>query len=62
MQKGLAEAKPLIFLVARGGIEPPTQGFSILAKPHFPALTAIPEIPENLAISTVFGDAYHFLD
>ncbi len=28
MQKGLAEAKPLIFLVARGGIEPPTQGFS----------------------------------
>jgi hypothetical protein len=30
MQKGLAEAKPLIFLVARGGIEPPTQGFSIL--------------------------------
>jgi hypothetical protein len=28
--KGLAEAKPLIFLVARGGIEPPTQGFSIL--------------------------------
>jgi hypothetical protein len=30
MKKGLAEAKPLIFLVARGGIEPPTQGFSIL--------------------------------
>ncbi|HEV7814824.1 MAG TPA: hypothetical protein VGP06_06935, partial [Janthinobacterium sp.] len=29
-KKDLAEAKSLIFLVARGGIEPPTQGFSIL--------------------------------
>jgi hypothetical protein len=29
-EKDLAEAKSLIFLVARGGIEPPTQGFSIL--------------------------------
>ncbi|MFM2252676.1 MAG: hypothetical protein RJB68_1013, partial [Pseudomonadota bacterium] len=28
--KGLAEAKPLKNLVAKGGIEPPTQGFSVL--------------------------------
>jgi hypothetical protein len=28
-EKGLPEGKPLIKLVAKGGIEPPTQGFSI---------------------------------
>ena len=29
-KKGSCFHEPLIFLVARGGIEPPTQGFSIL--------------------------------
>jgi hypothetical protein len=29
-QKGLHIVQPFVFLVARGGIEPPTQGFSIL--------------------------------
>jgi hypothetical protein len=34
-QKGLVEAKPLMFLVARGGIEPPAQGFSTVASKGF---------------------------
>jgi hypothetical protein len=47
MQKGLAEAKPLIFLVARGGIEAPTQEFSILCFKILEAQFFSYPIPEN---------------
>jgi hypothetical protein len=41
-QKSHPKVADSLFLVARGGIEPPTQGFSILANTRKSALMCIP--------------------